>query len=64
MEPETFAFQLGQQLRIAASGESGEVIGRAQYARSENQYLLRYRAADGRAVEGWWGESALTSPAN
>lgn len=52
-------FVLNQEVSIAASGESGIVIGRAEYANSENSYLLRYRAADGRAVETWWQESAL-----
>ena len=54
-----FKFALGQQVSIAASGESGDVIARAEYATSENSYLLRYRAGDGRAVEAWWSESAL-----
>ena len=53
-------FQLKQQVAIAASGETGEVVGRAEYAGSEPTYLLRYKAADGRAVEQWWNESALT----
>jgi hypothetical protein len=57
----TFKFELGQQVAIDASGETGEVIGRAEYQRSENGYQVRYRANDGRAVEGWWGESALVS---
>lgn len=52
-------FELNQFVSITASGESGIVIGRAEYANSENSYLLRYRAADGRAVETWWQESAL-----
>jgi hypothetical protein len=54
-----FQFALGQSVSIAASGEQGEVVGRAEYDTSENQYYLRYCAGDGRAVERWWGESAL-----
>jgi hypothetical protein len=54
-----FRFPLGYEVRIVASGERGEVIGRAEYEACENQYLLRYKAADGRAVESWWSESAL-----
>ena len=57
---ERFAFDLGQAVRITASGEQGEVIGRAEYKTSENSYLVRYKAADGRALEIWWGESALS----
>lgn len=56
----SFKFELKQTVTIAASGESGEVLGRAEYAASENNYFVRYRAADGRATENWWAESALT----
>ena len=56
----SFKFSLLQTLTIAASGESGEVLARAEYSTSENSYFLRYKAADGRATEAWWSESALT----
>lgn len=52
-------FELKQQVTIAASGENGEVIGRAEYTNAENTYLIRYKSGDGRAVETWWSESAL-----
>ncbi|WP_261533587.1 hypothetical protein [Burkholderia multivorans] len=55
----TFKFALGVRVTIATSGEAGEVIGRAEYATSENGYLVRYQSSDGGAVEAWWGESAL-----
>lgn len=54
-----FKFNLGQQVVIAASGETGEVTGRAEYATAECSYYVRYKAADGRATENWWTESAL-----
>ena len=54
-----FEFELNQEVEIAASRERGEVIGRAEFATSENSYLIRYAAHDGRAVEQWWAESAL-----
>lgn len=54
-----FKFQLGKNVLIAASDEHGKVIGRAQYLNGQNNYLIRYKAADGRAVESWWGEDAL-----
>ena len=57
--PDKFKFELKEQVTIAASGEQGVVIGRAEYDTSENQYYIRYKAADGRATESWWGESAL-----
>lgn len=53
-------FDLFTCAQIAVSGEIGEVIARAEYAHGETMYLLRYRSTDGKAVEQWWGESALT----
>ncbi len=55
-----FAFELDQHVSIIVSQERGQIIGRAQYSTSENSYFLRYQAADGRAVNAWWEESALT----
>lgn len=54
-----FKYELGRRVVIAESGEEGEVMARADYSYSENSYYIRYKAADGRAVESWWGESAL-----
>lgn len=54
-----FKFELGTRVAITASEEVGEVIGRAEYQLGEDAYLLRYKAADGRAVDAWWSESAL-----
>ncbi len=54
-----FEFELGVNVEIIASKEYGETVARAQYSTGENQYLLRYKAGDGRAVEAWWGESAI-----
>lgn len=61
-EPRTlpyFRFALDQPVTLQSSEEEGIVIGRAEYVRDENQYLVAYKAADGRAVEAWWRESAL-----
>lgn len=55
----TFTFDLTQIVKISESGETGTIVGRAEYTTAENSYLLRYKAADGRAVESWWNESAL-----
>lgn len=52
-------YQLGNIVTIKCSGETGEVIGIAHYVSSESQVLLRYKCADGRAVESWWNFSAL-----
>ena len=57
----SFAFSLGQQVVITASGEEGQVVGRAEYSNSSNSYYVRYRARDGRATEAWWTEDALTA---
>ena len=54
-----FKFELNALVAIMVSGECGIVIGRAEYSTGCNQYLIRYAAADGRAVEQWWGESAI-----
>lgn len=55
----SFKFNLSQPVVIAVSDEVGEVVGRAEYTTAENNYFVRYRSADGRAVEQWWPESAL-----
>ena len=55
----SFKYAIGSDVTIATSGESGEVVGRAEYAAGENSYLIRYLSADGRAMECWWSESAL-----
>lgn len=54
-----FKFKLGAIVALTHSNETGEVIGRADSATSENSYNVRYRAGDGRQVESWWGESAI-----
>lgn len=54
-----FWFELNQEVVISASGESGSVIGRAEYTQASNNYLVRYKASDGRATEAWWTEDAL-----
>ncbi len=54
-----FMFQLGDLVRVTASGEQGEVIGRAEYSSGVDQYLVYYKAADGRAVEAWWAVDRL-----
>jgi hypothetical protein len=56
----SFIYLLGQRVAIVESGECGTVIARAQYERNEDRYLVRYKAADGRATEAWWQESAIT----
>lgn len=52
-------YEIGDSAKLSKSGETGDVIARAEYEASENSYLIRYMAADGRQVEAWWGESAI-----
>ena len=52
-------FALKQVVKLVESGEVGTIIGRAEYATSEPSYYVRYKAADGRQVECWWGETAI-----
>lgn len=49
-----FKVNHGDKVQIVVSGETGEVIGRADYKTAEDNYYLRYKAADGRAIEAWW----------
>jgi len=55
-----FSFELGDGVAITVSGETGIVIARAEYKESQPGYLVRYKAADGRAVESWWNQDALS----
>jgi hypothetical protein len=54
-----FQFGLDQRVAITVSGERGHVVGRAQYCHGENQYLVRYKSAEGCAKQVWWEESSL-----
>ena len=54
-----FRYELEQAMKISVSEETGVIVGRAEYTTAEDSYLLRYKAADGRAVEAWWSEGAI-----
>ncbi|MEP3633397.1 MAG: hypothetical protein ABJM82_00020 [Shimia thalassica] len=53
----TFHHALEEVVKIITSGESGIVIGRAEHQNTNDQYLIEYKAADGRAVQEWWFEN-------
>ena len=55
----SYNFEMGQTVKLSLTGESGTIIGRAEFKYSENSYYLRYVAADGRQVQQWHDESAL-----
>lgn len=52
-------FALDQEVVIAASGEEGKIVGRAEFTYCDPSYYIRYKGGDGRATESWWTESAL-----
>ena len=54
-----FKFDIGEKVELIESGEQGTVTGRAEYDNTENSYLVRYKAADGRQQQCWWEESAI-----
>lgn len=54
-----FKFALRQVVKISETGETGTVHARSESTSGEPQYLVRYKAADGRATEQWWSENAL-----
>jgi hypothetical protein len=56
-----FKFDLGEKVKIVCSGESGLVTSKCASVGRSTQYMVRYKAADGRAVEQWWDEDALSS---
>lgn len=59
MADKPFRFELRQEVSLSESEEQGIVIGRAEYSNSDNSYLIRYVAGDGRQVEVWWTEDAI-----
>jgi len=50
---------LGKTATIMCSNERGIIIGYAVFEDQNPQMLIRYKAADGRAVEQWWYASAV-----
>jgi len=54
-----FKFNMGEVVQIVCSGEVGQIVARAEYVSGNRQYLLRYKAGDGRAVEAWWDQEAV-----
>lgn len=56
---EDFNFKLGDSVQIGVSGETGEVIARAEYTNSDPQYLVRYKNGQGCVIESWWMQDAL-----
>jgi hypothetical protein len=59
MESDDNTPHIDDDVEIVVSGEKGIAIGVAYFKDSQPQALVRYKAADGRAVEGWWNFDAL-----
>ncbi|HHB8934186.1 TPA: hypothetical protein ACN7AP_001295 [Klebsiella pneumoniae] len=58
-----FKHELGQVVNVTFSEEEGRIKARAEYTHGPNQYLIHYRAADGRAVDSWFEEGELAPSA-
>lgn len=54
-----FRYGIKQVVKLNESDETGTIIARAEYANSNDQYLIRYRAGDGCQTEAWWSEDAI-----
>lgn len=55
----SFKFNLSQIVLVSVSGEVGHIKSRADSVTHSNQYLIHYKAADGRAVDAWFDEQDL-----
>ena len=49
-----FDYNLKDEMKITVSGETGTIVGRAEYTHLRDSYWIRYKAADGRAANGWF----------
>ena len=56
-----FGYELGAPVKLSMSGEQGRVIGIHEALDHPVQYHVRYVAADGRQVEGWFWASEIIS---
>jgi hypothetical protein len=54
-------FELRQTVKLVASDEQGMISSRMESTKGEPMYLVLYKAADGRQVQNWWGESDLVA---
>lgn len=62
MMDDKWLFNLDDRATLT-SGEEGVIIGRAEYTNSTRNYLLRYKAGDGRLTEAWWTADAFVAGA-
>ena len=57
----SFKFELGQRIRLVASEEFGNVIGRCEYLGESPRYWVRYKDAMKCQQEVWLSESAFVA---
>jgi len=54
-----FTFDLDNEVKIIASGETGIIKGRAEYVNAANSYYIEYKQANGVAVTQWWDQNSI-----
>ena len=54
-----FKFALKQSVVITVSGETGQVIARLDAINAENNYLVRYKNANGCSTKKWFDSFEL-----
>lgn len=55
-----FKYEIGESVKMALTEERGVVTARAEYQSQAPQYYVLYKAADGRQVENWFSDYALS----
>ena len=55
----SFKFELDQKVRLKVSGETGVVIGRADYVNSFPQCYVHFKDGNGCAKSEWFYENQL-----
>lgn len=56
----SFKYELGINVIINVSGESGKVKGRAQYLNNTDSYYIEYKTHLGVATNEWWDEDSIS----
>ena len=54
-----FLYNLGTPVKLTQSGESGTIIGRAEFTNSDEQYFVRYVDGNGCLIQKWWPHDAI-----
>lgn len=54
-----FEFEIGEEVQIVISGETGRIIGRVEYEHGINEFLVFYKDGTRCAVTKWWSAEKL-----